>query len=90
MKGHMKGQRQGVRSTKTRVLERIIARKRHIKIEPGTEDFLTDIRRYDDIFIQIMDLADTIHLDQTGAFPFTLQRGNRYIMVIIHVDAANQ
>jgi hypothetical protein len=33
-----------------------------------------------------MDLADTIHLDQTGAFPFTLQRGNRYIMVIIHVN----
>ncbi len=34
-----------------------------------------------------MDLADTIHSDQTGAFPFTLQHGNRYIMVIIHVNA---
>ncbi len=69
-KGHMKGQHQGVRSTKTRVLERIVARKRHIKIEPGTEDSPTDIRRHDDIFIQIMDLADTIHSDQTGAFPW--------------------
>ncbi len=89
-KGHMKGQRQGVRSTKTRVLERIVARERQIKIEPGTEDLPTDIRRHDDIFIQIMDLADTTHSDQTGTFPFTSQRGNRYIMVIIHVDAANQ
>jgi hypothetical protein len=34
-----------------------------------------------------MDLANTIHLDRTGAFPFTSQHGNRYIMVIIHVDA---
>jgi hypothetical protein len=35
----------------------------------------------------IVDLANTIYSDQTGAFPFTLQCDNRYIMVAIHVDA---
>jgi hypothetical protein len=35
----------------------------------------------------VMDLADTIHTDQTGAFPMTSQRGYRYIMVGIHIDA---
>jgi hypothetical protein len=34
-----------------------------------------------------MDLADTIHTDQTGAFPMTSQCGYRYIMVGIHLDA---
>ncbi len=38
------------------------------------------------MFVKIMDLADTIHSDQTGAFPLTSQRGNRYIMVAIHID----
>ncbi len=33
------------------------------------------------------DLADTIHTDQTGAFPMTSQRGYRYIIVGIHLDA---
>jgi hypothetical protein len=83
-KGHMKGQRQGVRSTKQRALKHIVAREQQIKIEPGTEELPTDIKRHDDIFIQIEDLANTIHSDQTGAFPFTSQRGN---MVMIHVDA---
>ena len=34
-----------------------------------------------------MDLTDEIHTNQTGAFPHTSQRGNRHIMVAIHVDA---
>jgi hypothetical protein len=39
------------------------------------------------MLIKVMDLADTIHSNQTGAFPFTLQCGKRYIMVAIHIDA---
>jgi len=39
------------------------------------------------MFVQVVDLTDEIHTDQTGAFPHTSQRGNRYIMVAIHLDA---
>jgi hypothetical protein len=39
------------------------------------------------MFMQIADLADTIHSDQTGAFPFTSQCDIRYIMVAMHVNA---
>jgi hypothetical protein len=38
------------------------------------------------MFIKIVDLAGTIHSDKIGAFPFTSQRGNRYIMVAIHIN----
>jgi hypothetical protein len=37
-------------------------------------------------FVRIKDLSEEIHIDQTGAFPYTSQRGNRYIMVAIHLD----
>ena len=79
----MKGQRKGVRSTKVKpAIE--------IKIEPGQEDAppkLVAIRKLNDIFVKIYELAETIHTDQTGAFPVTSQRGYRYIMVGIHIDA---
>ena len=35
----------------------------------------------------MVDLTDEIHTNQMGAFPHTSQRGNRYIMVAIHLDA---
>jgi hypothetical protein len=38
-------------------------------------------------FFRIEDLPDLIHTNQPGAFPFTSQQGNRYIMVAIHLDA---
>jgi hypothetical protein len=33
------------------------------------------------------DLNEEIHTNQMGAFPPTSQRGNRYIMVAVHLDA---
>jgi hypothetical protein len=79
----MKGQRKGVRSTKVKpAIE--------IKIEPGTEDAppkLVYTKKLNDISIKIYKLAETIHTDQTGPFPVTSQRGYRYIMVCIHLDA---
>jgi hypothetical protein len=76
-KGHMKGQRKGVRSTQVKPAV-------EIKIKPGQEDAppkLVAIRKLNDIFVKIYELAETIHTDQTGAFPVTSQRGYRYIMV---------
>jgi len=82
-KGHMKGQRKGVRSTKVKpAIE--------IKIEPGQEDAppkLVAIRKLNDIFVKIYKLAEMVHTDQTGAFPVTSQRGYRYIMIGIHIGA---
>ncbi len=39
------------------------------------------------IFVAIYDLAETIHTNQTGKLLVTSQRGNRYIMIGIHLDA---
>ena len=60
-----------------------------IKIKPGQEDAppkLVAIRKLNDIFVKIYELTETIHTDQTGAFPVTSQRGYRYIMVGIHIE----
>jgi hypothetical protein len=77
----MKDQQKGIRSTKVR-------KPVEIKIEPGNEHIPSvPITRQDDIFVRVTDLAETIPTDQTGAFPMTSQRGCRYIMVGIHLDA---
>jgi hypothetical protein len=87
-KGHMKGQRQGVQSTKQKALENIVAKEQNIKIKQGTENAPhSHIKQHDDLFIKVVDLADTIYSNQTGTFLFTLQCGNRYIMVATHTDA---
>jgi hypothetical protein len=57
-----------------------------IKVEPGTEEVLP-AKRHNDIFVRVEDLAESIHSNQTGTFPYTLQQGNRYIMIAIHLDA---
>jgi hypothetical protein len=82
-KGHMKGQRKGVRSTRVKPAY-------EIKIKPGTEDplpKLVGIKKINDISVKIYELAEEIHTDQTGAFPVTSQQGYRHIMVGIHIDA---
>ncbi len=82
-KGHMNGQRKGVKSTKVKAAV-------EIKIKPGTEDAppkLVGIKEMNDIFVKIYKSAETIHMDQTGAFPVTLQQGYQYIMVGSHLDA---
>ncbi len=58
-----------------------------IKVEPGTANPppLT-IKKHYDIFVVVYKLFDTIHMDQTSAFPIKLQQGYLYIMVGIHLD----
>jgi hypothetical protein len=89
MKRHLKGQRQGIRSTKQKALEKIIENETvRIKIE-GKKSPLhhIPITKTHKIFFCIEDLSNSIHTNQTGAFPFTSQCGNRYIMVAIHLNA---
>ena len=75
-KGHMKKQRQGVRSTGTRDNT-----KQEEKIHKDPPP-----KKMQDVFIKIHNAAATMHSDQTGHFPVTSSRGNQYIMVLIEVD----
>jgi hypothetical protein len=58
----MKGQRQGVQSTKQKALDYIVAKEQHIKIKPGTENAPhLHIKCHEDMFIKVVDLANNIH-----------------------------
>ncbi len=43
--------------------------------------------KLNNIFVQVEDLNEEMHTNQTGAFPHTSQCGNHYIMVAVHLDA---
>jgi hypothetical protein len=59
-----------------------------IKIEGESSPFRPlPPTKLNNIFVCVEDLNEEIHTNQTGAFPHTSQRGNRYIMVAIHLDA---
>jgi hypothetical protein len=88
-KGHLKGRRQGIRSTKHKAFAALIgAEDVRIKIKGENSPFQPlPPTKLNDMFATIVDLAEEIHTDQTGAFPHTSQWGNRYIMEAIHLDA---
>ncbi len=59
-----------------------------IKLELGTANPPPPtIKKQYDIFVVVYKLLDTVHTNQTGAFPITSQQGHWYIMVGIHLDA---
>ena len=70
----MKLQRMNVRSTK--------------KIEetdkPGETN--SPMPKKEDVYTYVFNAHDTVYTDQTGGFPITLSRGNKYIMVMCEVD----
>jgi hypothetical protein len=55
-------------------------------VEPGTEE-VVPAKRHNNIFVRVDNLAKSIHSNQTGTFPYTLQQGNCYVMIAIHLDA---
>ncbi len=87
-KGHLKGQHQGVRSTKQKAFKKMIkAEEARMKIEGESLPFCPlPPTKFNDIFVHVEDLNKEIHTNQTGAFPHTSQRGNLYIMVAVHLD----
>jgi hypothetical protein len=87
-KGNMKGQRQGIHSTKQKGLDHLVESERtvKIKVEPDMEE-VSPAKCHNNTFICIEDLAESIHSDQTGAFLYTSQQGNQYVMIAIHLDA---
>ena len=67
-KGHMKKQRQGVRSTKKKIDNTSQDENNHTVTPP---------KKMNDVYIKIHNAAETIHSDQTGRFPATSSRGNQ-------------
>ena len=43
--------------------------------------------KVNDIVISMYDTTDTLYTDQTGKFPHISSRGNRYQMILYHVDS---
>ncbi len=88
VKVHLKGQCQGIQSTKQKALEKSIDNKTvRIKIKGKKITFPPHpTHRNPQSFFHIEDISNLIHTDQTGAFPFISQQGHRYIMVAIHLN----
>ena len=70
----MKSQRQGVRFTKK-------------KPETDTQPDQEPLPKKDNVMIRTYDTHDTMFTDQTGKFPHLSSRGNRYQMIMYHVDS---
>ena len=68
--GHMRTQRQGVRSTKVTAQQ--------------TTDDATEQPSTDEVTIRVHDTNETLFTDQTEQFPTTSSRGNRYQMILYH------
>jgi hypothetical protein len=75
-KGHMRGQRQGIRSTK----------KKPLDVFPDTPPIPPHESKRD-IFICIYELKKTMYSNRTGRFSQVSSLGNKYIMVIHNVDS---
>ena len=73
-KGHMRGQRQGVRST---------------RVAEPTEVIPTNIphQKKSVILITEHDVKSLMYADQTGLFPAVSSLGNKYVMILHHVDS---
>ncbi len=77
-KGHMQGQRQGVRSTK-RTESTLAKDDEDIDAPPHNS------KR--DVLITVYNLRNTMYTDQTGKFPHISSLGNQYIMILHDVDS---
>jgi hypothetical protein len=82
-KGHMKRQRQGVRSTKTL---HTIHEENDDSMDDHNSPIAPKLKKMKDIFIKIHSASETMYTDQTGRFPATSSSGNQYIMVLVEVD----
>jgi hypothetical protein len=74
-KGHMKQTKQGVRSTKVVDEDAMLG----YQPKPGV--------KHKDVYLKVFDATNKlIFSDQTGKFPITSARGNKYIMVAVELD----
>ena len=90
----MWGQRQGVRSTKPKNNEKPQEVQIILEGEKLSEKFQGEdtkdtkpIKKEDDVLIEVYEPKDTMYIDQTGKFPHISIQGNRYMMVLAHIDS---
>ena len=50
------------------------------------ETLTIPLKKHQDIEISINDAKETMYTDQTGAFPVTSKKGNKYIMILCEID----
>ena len=100
-KGHMRGQRQGVRSTKKRIKTQDIqqcdkgggyesrSKNEETSAAPADaeEEPAEKQAKQHDIFVTTYDMRETMYTDQTGKFPYISSRGNKYQMVLHELDS---
>lgn len=72
-KGHMKMQQMNVRLTKK-------------NLETDLEKVDAPTPKKEDVYIYIFNAHNTVYTNQTGGFPVTSSRGNKYVMVMCKVD----
>jgi hypothetical protein len=75
-KGHLKKQRQNVRSTKQLLVE-----------ETSEDEELTRAVAKQNIMIKMVNASETIYTDQSGKLPVQSSKGNTSLMVMYDVDA---
>jgi len=76
-KGHLDQQRQDVRSTKAKALDHILQSKKSASNTP-----------HKDVYAGVWDLKHTTYSDQTGRFPYTSHRRNKFVMVMVELDSS--
>ena len=74
LKGHVNQSKMNTRSTKRKPLPKVDAPALCGKKEQ-------------DVYIKVYEPKGTTYSDQTGRFPYYLQRGYKYIMVMVEVDS---
>ena len=50
------------------------------------ETLTIPLKKHQDIYKAINDAKETMYTDQTGAFPVTSKKGNKYIMILCEID----
>ncbi len=74
-KGHMKKQRQNVRSTKVRITD-----------DDNDDIELDRTLKKHNIMVKVIHAHTTMYTGQTGCFPVQSSRGNKLLMVLFEVD----
>ena len=75
----MQGIRQNIGSTREK--------KQPLTYQLDNGETLTiPLKKHQDIYIAINDAKETIYTNQTGAFPITSKKGNKYIMILCKID----
>jgi hypothetical protein len=83
-KGHMRQKKAGVRRTNRRI--RMVLEGNELEFDKIETDIKELQRKREDIMIKVYNCTESVFTDQTGQFPVTSNRGNKYIMVLCEID----